>query len=91
MGIGQFEIFLIQTIVFSLIYLADSYVGFLVCLILGIIAAALLILSLIFELVDRSKVPRSYYYYMINTVASCFLVLIFFSVFMTGSFDWMTE
>lgn len=91
MGIGQFEIFLIQTIVFSLIYLVDSYVGFLVCLILGIIAAALLILSLIFELVDRSKVPRSYYYYMLNTVLACFLVLIVFSVFMTGSFDWAKQ
>lgn len=91
MRIGQLEIFLIQLIIFSLIYLVDSYVGFLVCLILGIIAFALLILSLIFELVDRSKVPKSYFYFMINTVIACFLVLIVFSVFMTGSFDWTKQ
>lgn len=91
MRIGQLEIFLIQLIIFSLIYLADSYVGFLVCLILGIIAFALFILSLIFELVDRSKVPKSYFYFMINTVIACFLVLVVFSVFMTGSFDWTQE
>ena len=66
MGIGQLEIFLFQLIIYSLIYLVDSYVGFLVCLILGVIAFALLVLSLIFELVDRSKVPKSYYYFMLN-------------------------
>ncbi len=91
MSIGKLEIFLFQLIIFSLIYLVDSYVGFLVCLILGVIAFALLILSLIFELVDRSKVPKSYYYFMLNTVLACFLVLIVFSVFMTGSFDWINE
>ena len=91
MGIGQLEIFLFQLIIYSLIYLVDSYVGFLICLILGVIAFALLVLSLIFELVDRSKVPKSYYYFMLNTVFACFLVLIVFSVFMTGSFDWINE
>jgi len=91
MGIGQLEIFLIQLIIFSLIYLVNSYVGFLVCLVLGVISFALLVLSLIFELVDRSKVPKSYYFFMLNTVVACFLVLAVFSVFVTGSFDWMKE
>ena len=91
MRIGQIEIFLIQIIIFTAIYLANSYVGFLICLVLGCIAFALLLLSLIFELVDKSKVPKSYYIFMLNTGIAAFLVLIIFSVFVYGSFDWMNE
>ena len=91
MRIGQIEIFLIQIIIFTAIYLMNSYVGFLICLVLGCIAFALLLLSLIFELVDKSKVPKSYYIFMLNTGIAAFLVLIIFSVFVYGSFDWMNE
>lgn len=91
MGIGQLEIFLIEVVIFSGIYLIDSYVGFLVCLILGCISFALLVLSLIFELVDRSKVPKSYYFFMLNTTIAAFLVLAGHSIFISGSFDWMNE
>ena len=91
MRIGQIEIFLIQIIIFTAIYLLNSYVGFLICLVLGCIAFALLLLSLIFELVDKSKVPKSYYIFMLNTGIAAFLVLIIFSVFVYGSFDWMNE
>ena len=91
MKIGQIEIFLVQVIIFTLIYLIDTYVGFLVCLILGCIAVALLILSLVFEIIDRSKVPMAYYLFMLNTAIAAFIVLIAFSFFIYGSFDWMNE
>jgi len=91
MRIGQIELFLIQIIIFSLIYLFDPYVGFLICLILGCITVALLILSFIFEALDRSGVPKSYYQFMLLSAIAAFAVLIFFSVFIKGSFDWMNE
>lgn len=91
MRIGQLEIFLVFVIIFTLIYLVNSYIGFLVCLILGCIAVALLLLSFIFEFIDRSKVPREYYLFMFNAALAAFLVLIAFSLFFEGSFDWMNE
>ena len=91
MQIGNIELFLIQIIIYTLIYLFDPYVGFLVCLVLGCISIALLVLSLIFEIVDRSKVPKSYYFFMLNSALAAFLVLIAFSVFIHGTFDWMQE
>ena len=91
MRIGQIEIFLMMIIIFTLVYLANPYVGFLVCLVLGCIAVALLLLSFIFEFIDRSKVPREYYLFMFNTALAAFLVLMAFSIFLEGSFDWMKE
>lgn len=91
MKIGNIELFLIQIIIYTTIYLLNAYIGFLVCLVLGCISAALLILSLIFEMVDRSKVPKSYYFFMLNSAIAAFLVLFAFSVLVHGSFDWMQE
>lgn len=89
MRIGYSEVFLIQIIVYALVYLADSYVGFLLTLIMGCIAVAIMILSFVFELIERSKVPKEYYIYMLTAVIAPFLVLIGFSIGMTGSLDWM--
>ncbi len=91
MRIGQIELFLLQIIIYTVIYVINDYIGFLVCLILGTIAIALLILSLVFEFIDKSKVPGSYYLFMFNAAFAPFIVLLFFSIFITGSFDWMQE
>ncbi|MEL6124710.1 MAG: hypothetical protein AAFR14_13425 [Bacteroidota bacterium] len=91
MRLGLIEYSLIQVIIYALVYLLDSYIGFLLCLICGSIGAAILVLSLVFELIDRSKVPRSYYLFMLSTVVVPILVMGGFSMFMVGSFSWMEE
>ena len=91
MRLGQTEVFLIQLITFTSIYLIDSYVGFLVCLITGCIALAILLLSLIFELVEKSKVPKAYYLYILNIVIAAFCVLLIFTIFVQGSMNWTQE
>ena len=91
MSLGKIELFLIEVIIFTLIYIGNRYVGFLVCLVIGCIAIALLLLSFFFEIIDRSKVPKSYYLFMLNTAIAAFLVLFAFSTLLEGSFDWMSE
>jgi len=91
LNIGQIELFLIQLIFYTLIYLVDSYIGFLVCLVLGFIAAAILILSFVFEFIDKSKVPKNYYFFMLNATIAPFVVMAFFSMFIGGSFDWTKD
>jgi len=91
MRLGYIEVLLIQVIAYALVYLANDYIGFMLCLIISIIAASLLILSLVFELIDKSKVPRSYYFYMVTAVLAPLIVLIGYSIGVTGSFDWMKD
>ena len=91
MNIGQTELFLVQLIIYTAVYLINSYIGFLVCLIIACIAFAILLLSLVFELIDRSKVPKAYYLFMVNATIAPLLVMAAFSLFITGSFDWTKD
>ncbi len=85
------EIILLQVIFYSLIYLWNSYIGFLLCLIIACIAFAILLLSLIFDALEKSKIPRSYYWFILSASLVPALVAIFFSYFLVGSFDWLNE
>lgn len=89
MRLGFIEALLIQLLVYSLLYMADSYVGFLICLVALFIGASIFILSVVFELIEKSKVPRSYFKYLFSAVLAPFLVLLIFSLVMDGSFEWM--
>ena len=89
MRIGFIEALLIQLLVYSLIYMGDSYVGFLICLVALFIAAAVFILSIVFELIEKSKVPRAYFKYLFSAVLAPLVVLLIFSFVMDGSFAWM--
>ena len=89
MRLGFIEALLIQLLVYSLLYMADSYVGFLICLVALFIGAAIFILSVVFELIERSKVPKAYFKYLLSAVLAPLIVLIIFSMVMEGSFEWM--
>ena len=91
MRIGLSEAFLLQFIGYSIIYFINSYIGFLLCLVISVIAAAILIIASISELVERSKVPASYYTYMVTAILSPIVVLALFSLFDPTSFDWLNE
>ena len=91
MRLGYIEVFLGQLIIYALVYLVNDYIGFMLCLIISVIAASLLLLSLVFELIDRSKVPRSFYFYMLTAVLAPVVVLAGYSIGVTGSFDWMND
>ena len=89
--IGLAEIYLIQMILYALVYLGNSYIGFMLCLIMAVISFALLILSLIFEVLDRSNVPRYYFKIMISAIISPVVIIVLFSTLDPTSFDWMVE
>lgn len=91
MRLSPIEALFIQMIVYTVIYIINPYLGFLICLIAGIIALAILLLSFVFELLDKSKVPRSYYWHVLIASVAPLLVLGFYSIFISGSFDWMQE
>jgi hypothetical protein len=84
-----FEIFLIQIIVYLLLWLWNDFVATLLSLSFAAIGLFVLIISIIAELIDRSRVPRWYFYVMVLSVLTPILVGSLFMYIKQGSLDWM--
>jgi hypothetical protein len=84
-----FEIFLVQIIVYLLLWLWNDFVATLLSLSFAAIGLFVLIISLIAEMIDRSKVPRWYFYVIILSVLTPILVGSLFMYIKNGNLDWM--
>ena len=62
--IRPLEILLIQVIIYLFLWIYDDYLASLLSLIIGSIVLFVLLISLVVEWVERSKVPRSYFYFL---------------------------
>ena len=88
--IRPIEIFLIEFIIFSILWLVNDYVASLLTVVLPTIFLFLLIISLLAEAVERSKVPRLYYYFMAVSVLAPILAALVFVFFVGADFDWLS-
>lgn len=88
--IRPIEIFLIEFIIYSLLWLWNDYVASMLTVVMTAICFFILIVSLLAELVERSKVPRWYYYFMAISVAAPIIVALTFIYFMGADFEWMS-
>ncbi|MGK0316941.1 MAG: hypothetical protein ACI86M_003179 [Saprospiraceae bacterium] len=77
-NIGLLEISLIQIIFYSSMWFIDDYFAILISVILTTILFATLIISLITELIEKSRVPRSYFTWMIVSTIIPLVVAAFF-------------
>lgn len=77
-NIGLLEISLIQVVFYSTIWFIDDYFAILITVILTTIFFAVLMISLITELIEKSRVPRSYFTWMIASTLIPFVVAVFF-------------
>jgi hypothetical protein len=76
------EIFLIQLAVWLLLWLGNDYLATLLTLIIGAIVSAVLIIALLAEAIERSKVPRRYFYGMaLSILAPVVAALVYLFVF----------
>lgn len=64
------EIFLLEVIAWLGLWLLNDYLATLLTLILGAIVSAVLAIALIAEAIERSKVPRRYFYIMLLSIAA---------------------
>lgn len=62
--LSLFEIFLLQTVCWLGLWLFSEYVAGLLTIIVGAIVLSVLLFALVAELIERSKVPKSYFYVM---------------------------
>lgn len=77
-NIGLLEISLFQVVIYSTIWFIDDYFAILITAILTSIFFAVLIISLITELIEKSRVPRSYFTWMIASTIIPLVVAAFF-------------
>lgn len=83
--------FLLQCIIYCLLWMYDEYLGLLLSLVLACIFTALLIFALIAELIEKSKVPRSFFIWMLISIAPPVLVSLIFIAISGGNFYWLDE
>jgi len=82
-----FELFILELILFLALWLWDDYIGLLLSVILSGIAFFILIVSLIVEWIEPSKVPRRYFYWIGVTVLAPLLVGVFHRILFGGG-EW---
>ncbi|NNK89069.1 MAG: hypothetical protein HKO89_00535 [Saprospiraceae bacterium] len=90
MKIRYIEGILLQIIFYSIIWLISEYVGLLLCLIMGFVIGALLAFAWMVEFIEKSKVPSSYYKWMLISSLVPLIVALFFSLVYKGNFDWLS-
>jgi hypothetical protein len=88
--IGPLEVFLIELVLFMAMWMYDDYLASMISLILASISFMLLFVSLGVELIERSRVPRWYYYFMAaSALAPILSGLIYF--FISGELNWVVN
>lgn len=84
------EILLIEVAFYIILWLVNDYLATLLSLIFGSIFLLLLLISLIVEWIERSKVPRWYYTFMLmSTLAPIIAAIIYLSI--SGTLEWMAQ
>ncbi len=88
--IGPVEVFLIEMVIYMGLWMLNDYMASMLSLILACICFALLLISLGIELIERSRVPRWYYYFMAASVIAPILSgLIYY--FISGELNWVVN
>jgi len=83
------EGFLIQLILYSLVWLVNDYIGLLLCVLMAAIIGGLLIFAYLAELVQKSKVPKAYFRWMLVSALAPAIVAIGFTALNGGDFDFL--
>jgi hypothetical protein len=89
--LNVFEIFLLQLILYGLLWLWDEYVASYACLILPVVIAAVLLISWIADLIEPARIGRKYYAVMAVSVIAPVLVAAFFYFIYGGDIAWLKE
>lgn len=89
--LGYIEIVLLQIILWAALWLMDEYLASLLTAIMVPIFAGILVISLIAELLDRSRVPRSFFVLLAISVCIPLFIGAFVYFAFGGVFDWLSS
>ncbi len=86
------EIILLEAIIFILLWITNEYLASLLTFIAVPVFLAILIISLLAEAIDRSKVGRSYFWLMLGLgLVPAIIFLVMFIANGGTSFDWARQ
>ena len=85
------EIFLLETVVWLVMWLLNDYMATLLTLIIGAIVLAVLLLALISEAIERSKVPRKYFFVMGLSVLAPLVAALMYQVLFGGHLNFLSN
>jgi hypothetical protein len=83
------EIFLLETIGWLVIWLTIDYVAALLTLIIGAIVSAVLVIALISEAIERSRVPGKYFQVMGISILSMLVAAFIYVTLLGGQMDFL--
>lgn len=83
------EIFLLEVVCFLGLWLINDYVAALLTLIVGAIVSAVLIIALISEAIERSKVPKKYFQIMALSVLAMLVSALIYVVLIGGQLEFL--
>jgi len=89
--IRPIELFLIQFIIYSVLWLWNEYIASLLTLVFTAITIFILAISLMAEFIEPSKVPRWYFSSMLVSIIAPILATIVFVYLVGMEFEWLTE
>ncbi|MBK7871739.1 MAG: hypothetical protein IPJ74_14210 [Saprospiraceae bacterium] len=82
------EILLIEVVFYIFLWLVDEYLATMLSLIFGSIFMLLWLISIVVEWIERSKVPRWYFSFMLmSALAPLIAAIIFLSI--SGGLEWL--
>lgn len=85
------EVFFIELIIFLLLWLVDDYLATILSLTFSGICLGVLIIAGFAELIERSKVPRWYYYVMLVSIIAPLLSGAIYVGLMGGNLFWLEQ
>ena len=87
-NLGLMEIALIQAVFCAVLWLLSDYAATLLSIIFPVIFTFLLIIALLSELIDRSKIPRKYFFFMVISIVIPIITALVFVAALGANFDW---
>jgi len=88
MRIGLIEIVLIQIVLYLLLWIADEFTASLLCVVIPVICFSVLVIALIAEWIEPSKVPKTFFMALgVSIVVPIVTLIGYFMIF--GTFGWL--
>ncbi len=83
------ELFLMEIIFYTLLWLWNDYIATLLSLVFSSIAFAVLLISLVAEFLEPTKVPRWYFIFMVISIITPLLAAAYFVGIMDMQVTWL--
>jgi hypothetical protein len=87
--LSVFELFLIQLVLYGLLWLWDEFIASYVCIILPAIIAVILLISWIADLIEPARIGSKYFLFMLVSVIAPVLTSAFFYIIYEGNLAWL--